>query len=235
MTRYIQRHSAQSRVTHGIHMTATVVLILSGLVIFVPAIATAVGSDTVQLIKLGHRVFAVTFIVVPLISLILAPKGFVHLLKGIFAPWDADDKLFMKKFVKYLFSPKTTHMPKQHETKSGQRLADGTLVFFAIVIAITGVILWAGKFVSPDVFSITLLLHDISFVMISIVMLAHMYLGAGLFQPYRGIARVMFGDGLVSEADARYHWGHWADEELASGENVVVVDDEPLRAKERIA
>jgi formate dehydrogenase subunit gamma len=31
----------------------------------------------------------------------------------------------------------------------------------------------------------------------------------------------MFGDGLVSESDALYHWGHWAEEELASGENVV--------------
>jgi len=235
VTRYIQRHHAQTRWTHGIHMVATVVLILSGLVIFVPAIATAVGSNIVQLIKIGHRVFAVTFIAVPLISLALAPKDFTHMLKGIFAPWDADDKLFMKKFVKYLFSPKTTHMPKQHEVKSGQRLADGTLVFFAVVIAITGVILWAGKFVSPQVFSVTLLLHDISFVMISIVMIAHMYLGAGMFQPYRGIARVMFGDGLVSEADARYHWGHWAEEELASGVNVVEIDDEPLRTKERIA
>jgi formate dehydrogenase subunit gamma len=34
----------------------------------------------------------------------------------------------------------------------------------------------------------------------------------------------MFGDGLVSESDARYHWGYWAEEELASGVNVVEVE-----------
>jgi formate dehydrogenase subunit gamma len=57
--------------------------------------------------------------------------------------------------------------------------------------------------------------------MISIVVLAHAYLGSGIFQPYRGSHRLMFGDGLVSESDALYHWGHWAEKELASGKNVV--------------
>jgi len=235
MTRYIQRHSAQARWTHGVHTVACIVLILTGLVVFVPALAQAVGTNVVQMIKLGHRIFAVAFIAVPLISMILSPKGFTHMIKELFAPWDADDKRFMKLFVKYLFSPKSTHMPKQHETKSGQRIADGGLILFALVIAVTGVVLWAGMYVSTDVFRVALMLHDISFVMISILMIAHMYLGAGVFQPYRGSARLMFGDGLVSESDALYHWGHWAEEELASGENVVVVDDEPLKPKERLA
>lgn len=31
----------------------------------------------------------------------------------------------------------------------------------------------------------------------------------------------MFGDGTVSESDALYHWGHWARQEIASGENVI--------------
>jgi formate dehydrogenase subunit gamma len=36
----------------------------------------------------------------------------------------------------------------------------------------------------------------------------------------------MFGDGKVSEADAAYHWGYWAREEIKSGKNVTVVLDE---------
>ena len=34
----------------------------------------------------------------------------------------------------------------------------------------------------------------------------------------------MFGDGTVSEADALYHWGHWAREEMTSGEHVIERD-----------
>ena len=231
MTRYIQRHSVQARITHGLIALACIVLILSGLVVFVPAIAGAVGLGVVQAIRLSHRIFAVVFIAVPLISMALSPRGFVHMFKEMFAPWDADDKKFMKLFVKYLFSPKTTHMPKQHETKSGQRVADGLLILFSIIVVVTGILLWAGRFISPVVFQWSLVLHDVSFVMITILMIAHAYLGAGIFQPYRGTARLMFGDGRTSESDALYHWGYWAEEELASGKNVVEIADTPLLEK----
>ena len=75
MTRYIQRHSVQARLTHGLIALACVVLILSGLVVFVPAIAAAVGLGVVQGIRLSHRIFAVVFIAVPLISMALSPTS----------------------------------------------------------------------------------------------------------------------------------------------------------------
>jgi len=221
VTRYIQRHSGLVRFTHYVHLIACVALILTGLVIFVPAIGHALGFGTVQAIRIGHRIFAVAFILIPLSSLIRSPKGAVHKVKELFAPWDADDKRFMKLFLPYLFNPKKIHMPKQGETKSGQRLADGGLVAFSILIAISGIVLWAGVYAGPIAIRIALLVHDVSFLMIAVIGLAHGYLGAGIFQPYRGSARLMFGDGRVSESDALYHWGHWAAKELASGKNVV--------------
>jgi len=66
------------------------------------------------------------------------------------------------------------------------------------------------------------MLHDIFFCLTVIVGIAHIYLGAGIFEPYRGTARIMFGDGKVSESDALYHWGYWANEELTTGKNVTV-------------
>jgi len=225
MTRYIQRHSLLKRWVHGLTMVSCMVLIASGAVVFIPAVGRAVGSDFVQLVRISHRVFAVLFIGAPLVGLIVAPKGFAHIVKNLTAPWDADDKKFMMLFPKYLFAPKTTHMPKQQEVKSGQRLSDATLILVAVLIAVTGVILWAGRFVSPEVFRVTLMLHDVAFVLISIIMCVHIYLGAGIFQPYRGLARLMFGNGRVTEEEARYHWGHWAEEELASGKNVIEVKE----------
>lgn len=221
MTRYIQRHSLLKRVIHGIHTVACLFLIASGVVIFVPAVGRAVGPEFVQFVRITHRFFAVIFIGGPLVGLVAAPKGFVHIVQNLTAKWDADDKKFMMLFAKYLFTPKSTHMPKQHAVKSGQRLADAALILAAVLISITGVVLWAGAYVSPQVFRIALLLHDVAFVLVSVIMVAHVYLGAGIFQPYRGLARLMFGNGRVTEEEARYHWGHWAEAELASGENVV--------------
>ena len=57
--------------------------------------------------------------------------------------------------------------------------------------------------------------------MIAVFGLAHIFLGAGIFQPYRGTYKLMFGNGMVSESDAIYHWGHWARKEITEGKNVV--------------
>ena len=221
MTRYIQRHSLCARLVHGTVTVSCMVLILSGVVVFVPSVAQAVGAGVVQFVRLSHRIFAVGFIVAPLVGLIVAPKGFVHIMKNLTAKWDADDKKFMMLFPKYLFAPKTTHMPPQHEVKSGQRLADGALILASIAIAISGIILWASIYVSRPVFEIALLVHDISFFGIVLIMLVHIYLGAGIFEPYQGLGTLMFGNGQVAEGPARYHWGYWAEEELASGKNVI--------------
>lgn len=222
MTQYIQRHSLFKRVIHGIHTAACLVLIASGVVVFVPSVGAALGSDTVQIVRLAHRIFAVVFIAGPLVGLIVAPKGFVKIVKNLTVKWDADDKKFMAMFPKYMFAAKTTHMPPQHEVKSGQRLADGGLLLAAFGIAVSGVFLWIGTpIISLGLFKIMLLIHDICFLGISIIMVAHIYLGAGVFQPYRGLGRLMFGNGRVTVGEARYHWGHWADEELAKGDNVI--------------
>ena len=221
MTRYIERHSLFARIIHGTVAVSCMLLIFSGIVVFVPAVAHAVGIGVVQFVRVIHRIFAVSFIVAPLIGLIVAPKGFVHIVKNLTAKWDADDKKFMMLFPKYLFAPKTTHMPPQHEIKSGQRLADAALILASIGIAISGVILWAGSYVPLGLFQFALLIHDICFFGIVLIMLFHIYLGAGIFEPYRGLGRLMWGDGMVAEGPALYHWRYWAEKELASGKDVI--------------
>lgn len=221
MTRYIKRHNAVKRAEHWSHTISTITLIITGAFVFVPALGQAVGKDALNIIRVIHRIFAVSFIAVPIVTTLYHPKNLMHQLKANFRRWDADDWQFMKLFVPYLFGAKRVHMPKQQESKSGQIVADVVLVFSSILIAISGVLLWAGKFIAPGVITWALLVHDVAFVLITIVAMAHAYLGGGVFQPYRGSARLMFGDGLVSESDALYHWGHWAEAELVSGKNVV--------------
>ena len=70
--RYIRRHSKQARWTHGITIIACILLCISGLFVFVPALAAAVGADTVFAIRMSHRIIGVVFVAVPLISALLA-------------------------------------------------------------------------------------------------------------------------------------------------------------------
>ena len=115
-------------------------------------------------------------------------------------------------------------MPDQDEQKSGQRFADGMLWISGIIMAITGVFLLLGETclaLPGGVHSVLLLLHDVFFLIMAIFACAHIFLGAGIFQPYRGMWKVMWKDGMISESDGLYHWGHWARKELKDGENVV--------------
>jgi formate dehydrogenase subunit gamma len=223
MTRYIKRHTLQARITHGVTVSSCILLALTGLFVFVPALTALLPAQVVFGIRMSHRILGFIFILVPLISAITAPRGVKHLLGNYFARWDTDDVTFMKRFVPYMLMPKKVHMPDQHEVKSGQRIADGALIVSGLALAISGVFLVLGTnaFSYGATFMLVMhLIHDVFFVLICIFGIAHIYLGAGIFQPYRGLVRLMFGDGKVKESDALYHWGHWAREELRDGKNV---------------
>ncbi len=222
--RFIKRHSKQARITHGVTIVACILLCISGLFVFVPALAQAAGASAVFVIRMAHRVIGVLFVAVPLVSALMAPKGVAHIFKNLFARWTSDDKKWMILFFPYLFMAKWIHMPDQDEVKSGQRFADGMLWFFGAEMGITGVLLLLGTTVvdfGATAHGVMLFLHDLGFLFIAVFGLAHIFLGAGIFQPYRGTARLMFGDGMVSESDALYHWGHWARKEIERGENIV--------------
>lgn len=222
--RYIKRHSKQARWTHGITVICCIWLMISGCFVFIPPLAQMVGSDVVFAIRMSHRVIGVVFVLVPIISAIKAPKSVAHIWHNNVCKWTSDDKLWMKLFFPYLFLAKWVHMPDQDEQKSGQRFADGMLWICGFAMAITGVLLLLGEvaFSLPAAaHGVLLLLHDVFFLLMAIFACAHIFLGAGIFQPYRGMWKVMWKDGLISESDALYHWGHWARKELDEGKNVV--------------
>ena len=115
--KYIVRHSKQARLTHGITVIACILLAISGLFVFVPQLAQAVGADTVFVIRMPHRVLGFIFVLVPLISAIMAPKGVAHIFKNLFAKWSSDDKKWMLLFFPYLFMAKWIHMPDQERLR----------------------------------------------------------------------------------------------------------------------
>lgn len=232
--RFIKRHSLLTRITHCTVAVACVWLMISGLFVFVPALA-GINPDLTRFMKVSHRVMGVVFIVMPLFGAIGSPKGVIGFFKKYLTRWTPEDFEFLKKFVPYMLQPKRVHMPDQDEVKSGQRFADGMLIIGGIMMAISGLGLWLGTTVCPlsaGALTVMRFLHDLFFLVLVVFVVAHIFLGAGIFQPYRGgTVKLMFGNGQVSEANALYHWGFWAREELEKGTNVVVksVPDEDRR------
>ena len=119
-TVYIQRHSLQARITHGVTVVACLLLVLSGLFVFVPPLAQLAGPDVTFALRMAHRVVGIVFVVVPLVSAIIAPKGAWHIFKeDFFTKWDKDDRKWIVLFLPYLFLAKHMHMPDQNQNKSG--------------------------------------------------------------------------------------------------------------------
>ncbi len=216
----IQRKSLQARLTHGAVAISCILLSLTGLFVFVPSLGAMVGSDAVFACRMMHRVLGAIFIFVPIISALLAPKGVKHILKNLFAPWNSDDVKWMILFMPYLFLGKHLHMPDQDETKSGQRFADGIVWLACLTMAVSGaaMIIGAKCGMAASTYGVWLTVHDIGFFFIALFGLAHIFIGAGIFTPYRRMHRVMWGDGTISESDALYHWGHWARKVIAEDE-----------------
>lgn len=217
--RVIPRHSKQTRFTHGVVAIACIWLAISGLFVFVPALANAFPGVS-QAMRVSHRIVGAIFILVPIISAITAPQGFKAFCKKYFKKWTPEDFEFMKKFVPYMLGPKKVHMPDQDEVKSGQAVADGFMILCGLLMAVSGLVLWLGTSVwhaGAGVIMVMRLLHDLGFILLIVFGLAHIYLGAGVFQPYRGMARVMWKDGKIPESDALYHWGFWARKEIEKG------------------
>ena len=223
--RFIQRHSTVTRIVHCTVAVACVWLMISGLFVFIPALAEAMPGVT-RFMKISHRVVGCIFIIMPILGAVASPQGLVKFFGKYFKRWTPEDVEFLQKFVPYMLMPKKVHMPDQDEVKSGQRIADGMLIIGGVMMAVSGLGLWLGPTVfnlSAGTLAVMRFLHDLFFLVLVVFVVAHVFLGAGIFQPYRGgTVKTMFGNGQVSEANALYHWGFWAREELEEGTNVVV-------------
>lgn len=226
--RYIQRHSKQTRITHALAAICCVWLIISGCFVFIPQLAAA-NPDVTRVMRVSHRVVGVIFIVGPLLSALTARKGFKKFIGKYLKSWTDDDVTWLKKFVPYLLNIQTTHMPDQDEVKSGQIVSDGALLLGCVLMAISGVVLWVGGVAGASTWVLAgmRLVHDICFVILIVLAVMHAYIGAGGLQSYRGMAKVMWGNGQISESDSLYHWGYWAREQVEKGgDNILLKDDD---------
>ncbi|MHB0979349.1 MAG: formate dehydrogenase subunit gamma [Thermoleophilia bacterium] len=214
MTEYLVRQSRAARAIHWVHTVATLTLFYTGIAIYAPGTNFLVGGPGgIGISMIVHRVAAVLFIAAPLLGMLLRPKGLVGLVKALTQPLDAADRQWIKRFPLYLFRAQKVHLPAfKGEIKPGQRGASLGMIIFSVLIVITGLALWFDSAFGVGVLRWAALLHDISMIMLGVLLLGHIYLGAGIFQPMRGMIRTMFGNGRISLRDAQYNWPGWAEE-----------------------
>ena len=86
-------YNFQQRTVHWAHTVAFILLLITGLLVFVPSLSFLMGGTAIS--RYIHRVFAVVYMIVPFFFLFTDSEGVRSSLRTIFT-WNGDDVRWLK-------------------------------------------------------------------------------------------------------------------------------------------
>jgi formate dehydrogenase subunit gamma len=203
----VEKYRKAIRVLHWIHSGAFVLLFLTGLVLFIPALGFLAQDSWTRLI---HRVGAVIFIVAPVIYIILDPRAFIRGIKQALT-WGSEDMGWLRAAPSYYFLGDEKSMPPQGAMNTGQKMWWFMVLVFGGLFVLTGLIMWFGKTVAPAaVLNWMVFIHDVAFIVTGAMFFLHIYLA--VFHPLMNEAWGSMIHGKISVDYAKAHHGKWYEE-----------------------
>ena len=208
--RFVKRFTLTERLLHWVHASAFFVLLGSGLILYIPSLASAVGRR--PLIKDIHILTAVSWAGAMVLIALLGNRRALLRTIGEIDVFDRDDRRFLAG---------RTGSP-QGRFNAGQKVNAIITAAFALLFFVSGMLLWLGERNTSLRLGGTLYLHDALMYLSVIIVVGHLYL-ALINRSTRHALRGMTL-GSVSEEWARRHHSKWvggvptpADEALPAG------------------
>jgi len=198
--RYLSRFSRSERAVHWIHAAAFFVLLGSGLILYLPSLAS-IGNRA--FVKDVHLYTAIAWALALLAVVLVGDrKGLRRTMRDLDG-FDADDRLWLRRYP-----------VKQGRFNAGQKLNTAVTAAFAVLFAVSGILLWYGERDTRFRFAGTIVLHD-GLMWISLVLLAgHLYLSVLHPRTRHSLRGIVRGD-----VELDWAWQHhpkWVQEVLAS-------------------
>ena len=192
--RYVRRFSRTERAVHWIHASAFLVLLGSGLILYLPSLAAEVGRR--PLVKDVHLLTALAWAAALLAVFLVGDCQGMRATARELEVFDADDR-------RWLLGRRSP----QGRFNAGQKLNAALTAAFALLLAVSGVLLWLGERDTRFRFDSTIVLHDVV-AYISVALLAgHLYLA--VIHPTTRHALRGVTLGTVREEWARKHHPKW--------------------------
>lgn len=212
--REIMAFTATERIVHWLHTAAFIVLLFTGLALYVPVSAFAIAPAG-QACRLLHRIGAVVFALVPLIYIISDPWGLVNAMREIFT-WSAADFGWLGAAPAYYFLSDEEAMPPQPRFNTGQKLFYVVVVICMVVLGVTGLIMWFDKGRAPSgVLQWSVYLHDLATIAVTSFFLVHLYLS--VIHPVMEGALSGMVWGWIPEEYVQAHHRKWYEEIIEAG------------------
>lgn len=177
-------------------------LLVTGLVLYLPALAGSLGSR--DSVKNAHLYIAIGWAALIVLTVILGDRRGLRAAIREIEEFDADDTQWLRR----------RHTP-QGRFNAGQKVHTVIQAAFAVLFTISGILLWLGERNTDLRFGGTIVLHDGITLMATVLVLGHLYLA--LLHPRTRHATRGIVLGTVRESWARKHHAKWraADDERA--------------------
>ncbi|HXK14279.1 MAG TPA: cytochrome b/b6 domain-containing protein [Gaiellaceae bacterium] len=195
---YIERFSATERAVHWVHATAFLVLLATGLALYVPALSVAVGRR--PLLKDIHVYTAVSWIAALVLVVVLGDRRRLRATVRELETFDADDMLWLRRYPR-----------PQGRFNAGQKVNAALTAAFAVLFTVSGSLLWLGERDHRFQLASTILLHDWLTLISLFLLVGHLYL-ALIYPATRHALRGMTV-GTVRRDWAERHHPKWVREQ----------------------
>jgi formate dehydrogenase subunit gamma len=192
--RYVRRFSRTERAVHWVHASAFLVLLGSGLVLYLPSLATEIGRR--PLVKDVHLFTALAWAIALLAVVALGDRRGLRATTRELDVFDADDRRWLLG----------RHV-RQGRFNAGQKLNAALTAAFAVLLAVSGVLLWLGERDTRFRFDSTIVLHDVVAYLSVALLAGHLYLA--VIHPSTRHALRGMTVGTVREDWAREHHAKW--------------------------
>ena len=203
----VERYTPTARWFHWLIAVVFIELVLSGLLIFLPWLASGMVGTWIRII---HRVGAVILVGAPTAFALFDWRQSWYFVKEAFI-WGKGDLEWLKAAPGYYFGGDPRLMPPQGYINTGMKLYRVSIILGGAVFVLTGLIMWFFKgIVPPAVFQWCLVAHDVAFIVAIGMFLLHFQLG--VFHPRMDESILSILDGKVSGVYARSHHRKWYDQ-----------------------
>jgi len=157
------RFTRTERALHWVHATAFLVLLATGLALYLPSLAELIGRR--PLLKNIHVYTAVAWAAAILVVVIAGDRRSLRRTLSEIDTFDQDDRDWLRR-----------RKAPQGRFNAGQKLNAAITAAFAVLFAITGTLLWLGERDTRFRFAQTILIHDWLTQVSLVLFLGHLYL-----------------------------------------------------------
>jgi formate dehydrogenase subunit gamma len=214
--RRLPRYNRTERAVHWVHAAAFTILLASGLCLYLPSLAEAVGRR--PLLKTVHVWTAVAWLVALAAVLLAGDRASLRRTLREVDRFDADDRAWFRD-----------RRRPQGRMNAGQKLNTIATAAFALLFAVTGFLLWYGerdtRFRMPN----ALLVHDWLMYVSLFLFVGHLYLS--LVKPSTRHSLSGITRGWVREDWARRRHAKWAAAITAEGGAAPAEEARPAGAR----